>query len=131
MVEESRKKKIVLKEINHVFSIDPKEEDGKYHRDFRSIALCNTTYKIISKVIANQLKRVLNVLISEEQSTFSPARSILEGIIISYEAIHSTRKSKQVGMIIKLDIMKIYDLVDRGFLKEIFDKFGFTKDWIQ
>lgn len=34
-------------------------------------------------------------------------------------------------MILKLDIMKAYDSVDRGFLKQFLLKFGFSKDWIE
>lgn len=51
---------------------------------FRPIALCNTMYKVVTKIIANRLKEVLNAVISEEQCNFSIGRSIVEGIIIAH-----------------------------------------------
>lgn len=96
--------------------------------DFRPISLCNTVYKIVTKVIANRLKLFLNHVISNEQSGFAPRRSIVEGIIIAHETLHTSRKTKNSCMILKLDILKAYDMVDRKFLTDVLRKFGFCKE---
>lgn len=98
--------------------------------DFRPIALCNTIYKIVTKIIANRLKPLLKHIISDEQSGFAPGRSIAEGIIIAHETLHTARKTKDSYMILKLDILKAYDMVDRDFLFDVLNKFGFCKEWI-
>lgn len=43
------------------------------------------------------------------------------------EAIHSARKAKSASMIIKLDILKAYNQIDRQILKDILKKFGFEQ----
>lgn len=41
------------------------------------------------------------------------------------------RKAKVDKMILKLDISKAYDKLDRGFLLDVMERFGFRKEWTQ
>ncbi|XP_059075295.1 uncharacterized protein LOC131875241 [Cryptomeria japonica] len=130
-VEESRRKMTMLGEINHTFlALIPKKKNPEIMSDFRPISLYNTVYKIVTKVIANRPKLFLNHVISDEQSGFASGRSVVEGIIIAHETLHTARKTKNSCMILKLDILKAYDMVDRKFLTDVLRKFGFCKEWI-
>jgi len=53
-----------------IITLIPKTTQPKKLEQYRPISLCNFAYKIISKVLANQLKPWLDILISKEQSTF-------------------------------------------------------------
>lgn len=80
--------------------------------EFRPISLCNVAYKIMSKVLANKLKKVLNEVISPNQSAFIPGRLITNNIMVVYEMLHNEGNRGKMGNIaIKLDKSKAYDRI--------------------
>ena len=62
--------------------------------EFLPISLCNTLYKIVSKVIANRLKRILPNLISESQSAFQADKAISDNILVAFETLHHMKNQK-------------------------------------
>lgn len=55
-----------LESVNETnITLIPKLKESKTMMHFRPISLCNVVYKIISKVLANRLKSILNVCIGE------------------------------------------------------------------
>jgi exonuclease III len=112
----------------------PKEKGAKNFARFRPISLCNTGYKIITKIIANRLKKILPKLIPENQGGFVKGRQILDNIILVQEAIHSSCKKKEKGMVVKLDLANAFDRVRHDFLFAVMRRFGFNQkfiDWVK
>ena len=67
--------------LNHTFlTLIPKVKSPEKVSNFRSIALCNILYKLISKVPANRLKKILPLVISESQSAFQANKAISDNI---------------------------------------------------
>ena len=98
----------------------PKKENASCMRDLRPIALCNVLYRIVAKVLANRLQKVLPSLISENQSAFVKSRSITGNVLIAFEMIHymnSKKRGKEGEVALKLDISKVYDRVNWAFLR--------------
>jgi ribonuclease HI/exonuclease III len=108
----------------------PKEKGAISFNRFRPISLCNTSYKIIAKVIANRLKTTLPLIVPENQGGFVQGRHIADNIILVQEAIHSSVLRKEKGMVVKLDLANAFDRVRHDFLFEVMKKFGFDLHFI-
>lgn len=84
----------------------PKEDKPCSLRSFNPISVCNVSMKIVSKMIVNRLKEVLDMLIPQNQASFVLDRQSVDNIIICQEMIHSLRYTKATrgGMVLKLDM---------------------------
>ncbi|RVW92334.1 putative ribonuclease H protein [Vitis vinifera] len=80
--------------------------------DFRPISLLGGLYKLLAKVLANRLKKVVGKVVSTSQNAFVMGRQILDASLIANEVIDSWQKRKENGLICKLDIEKAYDSIN-------------------
>ena len=81
-------------------------EDIKY---YRLISLLGGLYKILAKVLANRLRRVIDKVVSPSQNAFMEGRQILDVVVIANEAVDSMLRRNDGGVVCKLDIEKAYD----------------------
>lgn len=96
---------------------------------FIPISLCNVCYKIISKIIANRLKIVLEKFIGSFQSAFVKGWMISYNYIIAHEILRSfKRRRKCKTMCIKLNMgARAYDRLEWDLIVAVLEAFGFTK----
>lgn len=85
----------IPKEINKTYlCLIPKMPNANNIKNFRPIGLCNTIYKIITKILANRLKPFLDKIITPFQASFMKNRRASDNAIIIQELISNLKKVK-------------------------------------
>lgn len=108
----------ILQELNHThIALIPKTDSPNTVHQFRPISFSNVCYKIITKILANRLKTVLNSFISPQQFAFIPGKVIQENTIVAQEIFHFMKKKKKTRrkkgfMAIKIDMEKTFDYIE-------------------
>ncbi|CAN1753153.1 Transposon TX1 uncharacterized 149 kDa protein [Linum perenne] len=108
----------------------PKVTTPQSMKDLRPISLCNVLYRLVAKVLANRLKRVMPSCVGAEQSTFLKGRSISDNVLIDFETLHAVKikqRTKQDLAVLKIDISKAFDRVKWGNLGSILRRLGFSQ----
>ena len=94
----------------------PKVKDPRHLNEYRPISLIGCVYKIVAKLLANRLKRVMPELIDERQSAFISGRQLLHSALIANEAVEEAKRCNKSCLVFKVDYERAYDSVSWNFL---------------
>ena len=95
------------------------------------ISLINVDAKIISKVLAKRLEKVLPNLIHPSQNAFVKGRSIFDTIRTINDIVDYTKRNNWSGFMIAIDFGKAFNTLDFRFLIRTLRKFNFGPSLIQ
>lgn len=97
--------------------------------DMRPISLCNTVYKVITKIIGSKLKPIFPSIISPIQVSFVSERHITDNIFILQGLMHRFKcaKGKKGFIAWKIDLSKAYDRISWKFLADILREIGMSQ----
>jgi hypothetical protein len=114
---------------SYFLTLIPKVPSPQSLGDYRPISLLGCLYKLVAKVLAGRLAKVLGAVIPNTQSTFLKGRQLVDGVVVVNEVIDYAKKFHKECLIFKVDFEKAYDSVDCGFLDYMLRRFGFGEKW--
>ncbi|XP_058733800.1 uncharacterized protein LOC131605468 [Vicia villosa] len=95
----------------------PKVNNPQSLNEYRPICLVGYLYKILAKLLANRLKRVIGKLVSNNQSAFIEGRNIMDGVLVVNEVLDLAKRDKRSCVVLKVDFEKAYDRVLTALMK--------------
>ena len=97
---------------------------------WRPISLLNVDYKIVSKALCNRLKKVLDNIISPDQTCSVPGRSIIDNIHLLRNVIDFADSKKIPAALLSLDQEKAFDRVSHEYMFAVLKAYGFGDSFI-
>ena len=114
-----------------IITLLPKKDRDLLHiKCWRLIILLNLDFKIISKVLANRLKTVLNVIIGKEQTGFVKGRLISENLRKILDVLSYAKDEDVPGIFISIDFEKAFDMVEYDCVWKTMKWFNFGDNLI-
>ena len=107
------------------------DKPRQYLKNWRPISLLTVLYKLLSSVLANRIKAVLDFLISRSQCGFIQGCYIGEATRLIYDVMNYTENKQIDGLLMLIDFEKAFDSISWNFLYNVLEYLGFGKAFIR
>jgi hypothetical protein len=87
--------------------------------DYNPISLLNTSVKMLAKLLANPIQRVITKLVHKNQYVSIKERSIQDCLACSFEYLFLCKKARKKIVILKLDFEKAFDKLEHEAIVDI------------
>ncbi len=98
--------------------------------NWRPITLLNCDFKIIEKIFANRLIKVIRKLVKEDQKAYIHGRFIGDNARLMEDLIFECENNEIDGAILFYDQSKAFDRVEWIWLRKVMERFKFGKKFI-
>lgn len=125
---------VLLRQTNAtVLTLIPKVTGASQLSQFRPISLCNTVYKVISRILVNRLKLLAPLAVQENQVGFVKGRFLCENVLLATELVADFDKDGSTTRgCLQIDISKAYDNLNWDFVINILEAYDLPSvfiDW--
>ena len=86
--------------------LETKGKDRSYLVNWRPMSLLNFDYKLLTKVLANGVKKVVPSIISSNQTAYVRDRSVTDSVRSVQDIIHLLDLQKSPGLLLLVDFQK-------------------------
>ena len=127
--------KLSISQRRGIITFIPKPNKNTTALDnFRPISLLNTDYKILTKVIAKRLEKVLPKIINPDQTGYIKNRYIGENVRLISDIMVYTEENNMPGIALFIDFRKAFDTIEWDFINNCLKRFNFGPDiqnWVK
>ena len=102
-----------------------KKDDKRNLKNWRPISLLNVDYKICSKAVSIRLAGMIGSIVDPDQTCSIPGRSLFANLTLLRDTLAFIEHTGESGILLSLDQEKAFDRVDRFFLLNLLELFGF------
>lgn len=120
--------------ISNITVIPKKDKDPELPSSYRPISLLGVDMKILSKVLANRLERVVSDIVGTDQTGFIKGRLSSNNTRCLINIINHLNYHQIPGAIVSMDAEKAFDRVELEYMFEVLRRFGFKStfiDWVK
>ena len=107
-----------------------KDKDLRYLANWRPVSLLNTDYKILTKLLAIRLQKVITNIIDPDQVGYIKDRYIGENIRIMYDLLLYADIEELEAYVTQIDFEKAFDSIEWDFLIKALKVFNFGDNFI-
>ena len=98
--------------------------------NWRPLTLLNSDYKILSKIIAIRLEKVMQKLINKMLYGFLKGRLIAENILNLTKVVHYCNETHTPALLVSFDFQKAFDFIEWTAITVVLRKFNFGEYFI-
>ena len=113
------------------FTYSPKNKDKATLENLRPISLLNVDYKMLTKLLANRLERVLPKIINPDQTSHIKGCYIGENIRLIQDLMFYLEKENFPGILVFLNFQKAFDTIEWNYLEKALALFNFGPKFLQ
>ena len=111
--------------------IPQKNKDETILENLRPISLLNVDYKILTKVLANRLEKVLPKIINPDQTGYVKGHYIGENIRLIQDLMFYLEKENSPSIAVFVDFRKAFDTIEWNYLEKALALFNFGPNFLQ
>jgi hypothetical protein len=109
-----------------VLTLLPKKGDLQEIKNWGPVSLLCVDYKLLSKVLSNRLKKVMDQLIHRSQTYCVPGRSIVDNVSLIRDILVVSGSLGLDTGLVSLDQEKAFDRVEHRYLWKVLQRYGLS-----